>query len=602
LVSADINLQSGTSFPERISQRRFLVYAILLCATGALYAATVYFGFVWDDFDYVVENYRIQGHSLGHLLATWSNPFSGQYAPVNHSVLAFIYFFAGLEPFGYHLVQVLLHAACVCLLYFVLRHFESARVAFLASLLFAVYPPNIETVAWISEIKSTLAFLFLLLSFWFFHQLRIRERPADAVLCAVFLILSLLSKINTVVAPAIFLLYDYRRGRPWTGRSIATLTGLFLITGLIAGINLFYTSSSIAAFADRLLDGAILEVPVSSLDFSSGYFGGLWVHLLNLPRLLFFYVRMIFFPHPLSSWHMFPVYTDLNWITGGAWAGLLGLLWLLYRAPRVVQFWLLWFVIFLSPVLQLVPNPTWVADRYLYIPAVGAFVLLSKLYFHVYDRIARRWARLTLETAMAAILIVFAWQTYRHLPAWQDDVTFWEATTGTCPTSAFCHGRWGRALFREGQVDAAFREFFEAVRLRPAPQYFLYLGDAYSDGPGDYEQALRAYSAAGEAAGALPLFVLAKIAKVHYLRGDFEEARSVIDTGLNADPDAPPLLLVNGFLEWRLGNGDAARASLSRVLELNALYPRSANPARFFNYYWGRPAEVGRLLADLGPI
>jgi hypothetical protein len=76
----------------------------------------------------------------------------------------------------------------------------------------------------------------------------------------------------------------------------------------------------------------------------------------------------------------------------------------------------------------------------------------------------------------------------------------------------------------------------------------------------------------------------------------------VIDTGLKADPSDPPLLMVNGFLEWRLGNRDAARASLQRVLASNALYPRTANPARFFNYYWGRPAEVGRLLADVGSI
>ncbi len=588
-------------FSERlVSWGGFFSYALLLAVTFVLYGPTVYFDFVSDDIGYVVENYRIQGQTLSHWRAMWTIPFSGQYAPLHQTVLAAVYFFSGFDPFGYHLVQLLLHGACVCLLYFVLAQLESARIALLACLLFTVHPPNIETVAWISESKSTLAFLFFLLSFWFFHRLRTRGRPTDGLLCALLLVLSLLSKINTVVAPAVFLLYDYRQGVAWTRKTAASLACFFLISAVFVGLTLAYTSSAFPAFPERLLDGAILDVPASPLDFSRGYFGGVGVHLLNLPRFLFFYIRMVFVPYPLSAWHMFPIYTELNWIAGAAWIGLLGLLWVLYRSPRGVQFWLLWFVVFLAPVLQLVPNPTWVADRYLYIPVVGAFVLTARLFFYVFDRIRKPWARLAWVAAMAAILLAFAWQTDRHLPVWQDHLAFWEATAGTCPTSAFCHGRWGQALLREGQTDLAFRELFEAIRIRPAPQYFIYLGDAYTDGPGDYEQALRAYRAAQEAAGELPLFVLAKIAKVHYLAGDLPQARRVIDLGRKADSDDPALLLVDGFLEWKLGNREAARTSLRRVLVLNELYPRSA--AEFFNYYWARPAEVRQMMAELGPL
>lgn len=590
-------------FPESLGfWRRFLPYALLLGVTLVLYGATAYFEFAFDDFNYVIENYRIQALSSRHLLAIWTSPFSGQYAPLHHSLLALIHFFAGLEPFGYHLAQLLLHAACVCLLYFVLQAVESPRVALLACLLFAVYPANIETVAWVSETKSTLAFLFFLLSFLFFHRLRSRERWSDGLLCALFLVLSLLSKVSTVVAPAIFLLYDYKQGRAWTKGRVASLAGFFLIGALFAGLTLAYTSSAMPAFPDRLFDGAILDPPVPSLDSPRGYFGGVGVHLLNLPRFLFFYVRMIFFPYPLSAWHMFPIYLELNWITGAAWIGLLGMLWLLVRGSRPVQFWMLWFLVFLAPVLQLVPNPTWVADRYLYIPAVGAFVLAAILFFHVFDRIRKPWVRLAWEAAMGVVLLAFAWQTVHHLPVWRNDLTLWEATTQTCPMSAFCHGQWGKALFREGKVDLAFREFFEAVRIRPSPQTLIYLGDAFADGPGDYEQALRAFQAAAEAAGTLPLFVVAKMAKVNYLAGDFPQARRLIDAARKLDPDDPTLLLVGGFLEWKLGNRDQSRTFLRRVLELNSLYPRTANPARFLNYYWKRPAEVGQLLGDLGPL
>lgn len=582
--------------------QRTLPYALLLGVTFALYSATVYFGFVWDDFDYVIENYRIQALTREHLLAIWTNPFSGQYAPLHQSLLAAIHFFSGLEPFGYHLVQLLLHAACLCLLYVVLKAAECGRVALLACLLVAVYPPNIETVAWVTETKSTLAFLFFLLSFLFFQRLRTRECWSDGVLCGVFLVLSLLSKINTVVAPAIFLLYDYKQARAWTRGRVASLAAFFLISAVFATVTLSYSAASLPAFSDRLLEGAILDGPAPALNSTSGYFGGVGVHLLNLTRFLFFYVRMIFFPYPLSGWHMFPIYTGLNWVTGAAWMGLLGMLWLVYRSSRPAQFWMLWFVVFLAPVLQLVPNPTWVADRYLYIPAVGAFVLAARLFFQVLDRLGKQWPRFAWEAAMGVVLLAFSWETLAHLPVWRNDLTFWEATTATCPNSAFCHGRWGKALFREGHVDQAFREFFEAVRIRPAPQYLIYLGDAFADGPGDYGQALRAYQGAREAAGALPLFVVAKIAKVNYLAGDLAQAGRVLEAARRVDPDNPALLLVSGFLEWKLGNPEQARTFLQRVLELNALYPRTANPARFFNYYWGRPREVGQLLTELGPL
>src|SRR5258706_15621212 len=133
-------------FDDLESWHRILPYALLLSITAALYGATLYFDFVWDDFYYVLQNYGIQKPSFAALRANWTNPYFGQYAPLHISFLEVVYSFSGLEPFGYHLGQLLLHGACVCLLYRVLEKVESARVALLASFWFAVYPPNIETV------------------------------------------------------------------------------------------------------------------------------------------------------------------------------------------------------------------------------------------------------------------------------------------------------------------------------------------------------------------------------------------------------------------------------------------------------------------------
>src|SRR5450759_4427247 len=145
------NRYSILAFSERLdSWRKLLPCALLLSVTFALYATTLYYEFVWDDDVYIFQNFRAQGLSSVHIRAIWTGTYLGHYAPIHHMFLAFLHHFSGMEPFGYHLGQLLVHAVCVCLLYFILMKIESARVAFLAGLLFVIHPSNIATVASIS--------------------------------------------------------------------------------------------------------------------------------------------------------------------------------------------------------------------------------------------------------------------------------------------------------------------------------------------------------------------------------------------------------------------------------------------------------------------
>jgi len=566
-------------FPERIdSWQRWLHCAFLVSATFALYGASLYFNFVWDDFGYVMKNYRAQGLDWMHLRAIWTGTYLGHYAPMHHIFLAVLHHFSGLEPFGYHLGQVLVHAACVCLLYLVLKKIELPRVALLASLLFATYPANIETVAWVSETKSTLAFFFFLLSFWFFLRLRDRERPMDGIFCGLFLILSLLSKINTVVAPAIFLLYDYKQGYSFKKGRLWSLGCFFLISAMMAGIHLmaFHRSAQV---------------------MESAYYGGLGVHLMNMPLLLVFYLKMVVYPHPLSAWEMFPVQAQFTWLIGLGWAGMSAMVLLLARSRRSTQFWGLWIFIFLLPVLQIVPFPVWLADRYLYIPAVGGFVLASQFFFEGYDRLLAPWQRRIGECAMIAVLLLFAGWTQNHLPVWKNNLTLWESTVPTCMTSAYCHVNFGLALLEDGQIERGMPEMIRAVELRPSPTFLERLGDAYTLGVGDYRQAVIAYRMAVEKAGNDPgTEVYAKLARAHLLAGNLQEAERAIQDGKRVNPNDPTLWVIDGVLQWKLGNWEEARLSLRRSL---AMTGRTSNAAGFIYQYWPNAAEVGKLLSDL---
>ncbi|MBI4464602.1 MAG: glycosyltransferase family 39 protein [Acidobacteria bacterium] len=565
-------------FPEGAGRwRHFFPYALLLSVTFALYVPALYFEFVWDDVVYVQNNFRAHGLDLVHLRAIWTNTYLGHYAPLHHTLLALLYRFFQMDPFGYHLGQLLLHGACILLLYRLLKKLESARVALLATLLFAVHPTNIETVAWISETKSTLAFLFFLLSFGSFIRLRERGRWWDGLLCAFLLVCSLLAKINTVVAPAIFLLYDYRQG-VLNRRKAWSLGALFLLSALFTAIHL-------AAFHG------------SEQTLESSYYGGLGAHLMNLPLLVLFYIQMTFFPYPLSAWHMFPVQTEWTAPLVLAWAGLLTLGWFLYRAPRTVQFWGLWFLIFLAPVLQIIAFPIWVADRYLYIPAIGAFVLGGRFFFQVVDWLAVRWKQRAWEVAMSAVVVVFAWQTQNYLPVWRNDLALWEATAKTCPTSPFCRCNLGLALLQKGEIERGVKELIRAVEIRPAPRYLVNLGDAYTLSLQDYRQAIIAYEMARQTGGPyLTADFYAKLARAYILAGELGKARDALRQGGQVNPRDPRLWTVNAFLHWKQGNYEEARRSVQAVVSLTR---HGSNLGGLLFYYWGNAGQVGQLLADL---
>jgi len=557
--------------------QKLLPYALLLSVTLALYGSTLYFYFVWDDHYYITTNYRIHGLSWVHLQAIWTNTYLGHYAPVQHTFLAILYYFSGLEPFNYHLAQLVVHAAGVVLLYGVLKKVESPRVALLASLLFAVHPTSVETVAWISETKSTLAFLFFLLSWGAFLRLRERGGWSNGGLSVAFLVCSLLAKINTVVAPAIFFLWDYKE-RALDRKRLWSLACFFLISALFTWVHL------------RAFHG-------SQQVLENTYFGGPAVHLMNMPLLLSFYIQMTVFPHPLSAWEMFPVQQEFNVLIGLGWMGLLAMSWLLVRRPRSVQFWGLWFLVFLAPVLQIVPFPIWVADRYLYIPAIGLFVLASRGFFWVGDRLRLAWQQWGWQAAMSALVIALAWRTDRHVPVWTNDLTLWAATTQTCMTSPYCHLNLGLALLQNRQTERGIQELIRAVEIRPTPRYLMYLGDAFTMSARDYRLALIAYQMALEQGGSdITAEFHAKLARCYLMAGRFEEAGRAIEAGKKLNANDPALLVIEAFLQWKLGNLEQTRQSLARVFRITG---RTSNAADFLYPFWGNAQDVGRLLADL---
>ncbi|MCP4814171.1 MAG: glycosyltransferase family 39 protein, partial [Planctomycetaceae bacterium] len=185
-----------------------LAVAILL-VTLAVYFPAIGCGYIWDDDDYVVANRTLR--SVTGLQRIWCEVgATPQYYPMVHTSYWIEYHLWGLEPTGYHLVNILLHAFNAILLWKILK-FLSVPGAFLAALLFVVHPVHVESVAWITERKNTLSGAFYLLSAWCYLRCMLApggQKHAGKLyaLSLLLFIAAILSKSVTATLPAAMLM------------------------------------------------------------------------------------------------------------------------------------------------------------------------------------------------------------------------------------------------------------------------------------------------------------------------------------------------------------------------------------------------------------
>src|SRR5215469_15774314 len=169
--------------------RERLLVGLLLAAVVLAYANTLGNQFVMDDELYIMRNPQVTSPSLSRLFSP--NPVSSVYRPVDFAALALNWALSGPEPFGYHLLNLLLHAGVTWLLYVLLQELlaswpEGRTVAFVTALLFAVHPIHTEAVSWVVGRAELLAAGFLFAG-WILH---FRDRPIESLVCFVLAMLS----------------------------------------------------------------------------------------------------------------------------------------------------------------------------------------------------------------------------------------------------------------------------------------------------------------------------------------------------------------------------------------------------------------------------
>lgn len=433
-----------------------LAAAAILAMLLVSYLPAIRGGYVWDDDVYLTANPLITASDgLSRIWFSLDSP--SQYFPLVYTTFRLEHAVWGMNPLGYHLVNVLLHALNALLVWGILRRL-CVPGAWLAAALFALHPVQVESVAWISELKNVLSVFFSLLAtrFWLEFIDPRGGRPWRAYCLALaFFVPALLSKTTACTLPAALLMIAWlKEGRFERRRALEVAP--FLSLGLAMGL--------LAIWWERNHQGAVggeFAFPAAERVLIAG-------------RALWFYLGKLAWPRDLAfsypRWDLDPG-NVLDWLwPAAALATALGLWWQRERVGRGVVAAAVFYVATLAPLLGFIPlytfRYTFVADHYQYLAAVGPLAVFAAAAATYYKKLLPD-KPLGAVLPAAALLLVLGVLTWRQGSAYENSLTLWTDTVAKNPASWMAHNNRGKALAEQGRTAEAMETFQRSLRLNP---------------------------------------------------------------------------------------------------------------------------------------
>lgn len=463
------------------TRRRLLLLALAVAPLVAFAPGLANDFLDWDDNLNFVTNPYYRGLGWSNLRWMLRATVTGHYIPVTWTTLGLDYLLWGMNPAGYHLTNLLLHALNTTI--FALLAARLLRLArprtgeaalwagtATAALLFALHPLRAETVAWVTERRGLLSALFALLTVLTYVRMAATEGAprrrwlATSVGCYA---LALASKAAVVPLPLVLLVLDAyplgRLGSPW--RPWATRDAR---RAWLEKVPYLLLAAAAAAVAVAVVHARHVFSPVASYPPAA--------RLAMLAYTLAFYVTKTVAPVNLNPLYEVPERVsalDPRFLGAVAAVALLtASLWLMRRRwPAGPALWSA-YALMLVPVSGLAQaGHQLVADRYSYLSCLPWALLLGAAVCAVLDGAAA--GRLSPRVRALALGVVAVWiaglasLTWFQVQVWRDSETLWRYALELDPSCVLCHNNLGGGLANRGNPAAAIEHFQAGLALRP---------------------------------------------------------------------------------------------------------------------------------------
>ena len=532
-----------------------IAISVLIFISAIPYINTLSNDFVFDDISHIVENRELRDPS---------NLFSFIQRPrgIKYIILLTEYQIWGLNPFGYHLTNLILHALCTISLYFLLtKIFINSRIPLITALLFATHPIHTEAVTAISNRTELLAMFFFTWSFSFYI---LRKSSQWLYFFSIIsFVLALFSKEAAVVSlPVILILYDLyftplkEVSSPGKGKRFSKQHGsrqnlkpfpklwnflkknswYYIPYGLIILIFLLYLRFILLIYPSSP------EPKVAGLFLQQSF----PTYFYTACKALLTYIQLLFFPINLNVAHMVPLSHSLF-----EWKVLVSLTSLfiffiltirMYTLSKAVSFGMAWFFITLFPLSNLLFPLThyFVAERFLYLPSAGFCLVIAAVIDKLMGIGEKAFFIKQSPEKMAILLLIVIMGLYSGLTInrnldWRSNYTLWSKTVKQSPNSFRAHVNLAYDYAEKGLLDQAIIEYKEALKNNPDnPSVYYNLGLAYHN-MGLWDLAISSYE------GALKidphdLDILNNLGIVYIKKGLFDNAIEVYKEALKIDP------------------------------------------------------------------
>ena len=515
---------------EETSFQLWLWAGLIILATVLAYSNSLDNGFVnWDDDVHVYANQDVKNLDGTAIRAIFTGYYAGMYAPVTMISYAMDYKIGGIDPAVYHRTNLILHLLNVALVFFLLYRLTGQKaVAVVSALFFGIHPLHVESVAWISERKDLLYVSFYLGGLIAWTRYRDGKRPLAFYFLTLFLfLLSQLSKSAAVTFPLILILIDFYR-RPSSTHSCDAVGKITFIKNHLDKIPFLLLAIAfgvVSLFSQKLIG--------AELDYVTGYTIADRM-FLGAYAFAFYLVKSIF-PSNLSALHTMPTkpggflpvsyYLSIFVVTGfvilflkliRTYGSRLATTGVRDQAAGIrgqksgdvtdreslvvykdILFGLLFFLFTVSLILFIPVGMAVVAERYTYLPYIGIFMIMGRLYLY-FCRTGSVRRRYGLTAVIVAAAVLFSCMTYARNRVWKDSMVLFSDMIEKNPDAGLAYNGRGILRMEQENFEGAMEDFNKAIELKDINAHYnrgtlgIRLGD-YQNALDDFNLAERSF-------------------------------------------------------------------------------------------------------------